>query len=87
MYVCLEMNEADMQINKLSNDNYFVGVSKNIINGSIVFGGLLAVFAPLLYLFLAFISFDDPLLEEQRRWCEQYHPTLSYSDCSIKAGW
>ena len=76
-----------MQINKLSNDNYFVAVIKNIIKGSMVFGGLLAVLAPLLYVFLGFFSFDDPLLEEQRIWCEQYHPTLSFSECSAEAGW
>ena len=85
MYVCLEMNEADMQINKLSNDNYFVDVSKNIIKGSILFGGLSLIFGVAIIAALFFI--DDPVIKEQETWCEQYHPTLSFSECSKEAGW
>lgn len=67
--------------------NYFVDVGKNTIKGFMVFGGLLIVLAPFFFFFAAFFSFDDPLLEEQRIWCEQYHPTLSFSECSEEAGW
>lgn len=74
-----------MLINESLKSSYFVEVGMNIIKGFMVFGGLFVVLAP--FCFAAFITFDDPLLAEQRRWCEQYHPTLSYSDCSVKAGW
>lgn len=74
-------------MNQKIKDSYLFSVGANTIKGFMVFGGLLIVLAPFFFFFAAFFSFDDPLLEEQRIWCEQYHPTLSFSECSKEAGW
>ena len=68
--------------------NYLVDVSKNIIKGFIVFGGLSAVFGALIIAVLFF--FDGPVgseTNEQLKWCEEYYPTLNFSNCSREAGW
>ena len=69
-------------------NNYFVDVSINIVNGFIVLG----VISPIFGVFLVGTLFliDGPLdahTKQQLKWCEQYHPTLSFSDCSLEAGW
>ena len=74
-------------MNQKIKDSYLFNVGANTIKGFMVFGGLLIALAPFFFFFAAFFSIDDPLLEEQRIWCEQYHPTLSFSECSTEAGW
>ena len=69
-------------------DNYLVDVTKNIIKGFIVFGGLSAVFGAFIITVLFFLN--GPMgseTNEQLKWCEGHHPTLNFSDCSLQAGW
>jgi hypothetical protein len=69
-------------------NNYFFDVTINIVKGFIVLGGLSAIFG--VFLVGALFLFDGPINEytkQQLEWCEQYHPTLSFSDCSGEAGW
>ena len=69
-------------------NHYFIDVSLNIVKGFIVLGGLSAFFG--VFLLGALFLFDGPgdaHKKPQLEWCEQYHPTLSFSDCSIEAGW
>jgi len=69
-------------------NNYFVDVGLNIVKGFIVLGGLSAIFG--VFLVGALFLIDGPLdahTKQQLEWCEQYHPELSFSDCSLEAGW
>ena len=75
-------------MNETLKNNYFVDVSINIVKGFIVLG----VIAPIFGVFLvgALFLIDGPLdahTKQQLEWCEQYHPELSFSDCSLEAGW
>ena len=75
-------------MNETLKNNYFVDVSINIVKGFIVLGGLSAIFG--VFLLGALFLIDGPLdahTKQQLEWCEQYHPTLSFSDCSAEAGW
>ena len=75
-------------MNETLKNNYFVDVSINIVKGFIVLGGLSAIFG--VFLLGALFLIDGPLdahTKQQLEWCEQYHPTLSFSDCSLEAGW
>lgn len=74
-----------MQISERVKGNYFLDVGFNVIKGLIVFGGLSLIFGIAIVAALFFI--DDPVINEQETWCEQYHPTLSFSECSAEAGW
>jgi len=68
--------------------HYLVEVSKNIIKGFIVFGGLCAVFGAFIIAVLFFL--DGPMgseTNEQLKWYEEHNPTLNFSDCSLQAGW
>ena len=69
-------------------NNYFVDVGLNFLKGLIV----LAVISPIFGVFIvgALFLIVGPLdahTKQQIEWCEQYHPTLSFSDCSAEAGW
>ena len=75
-------------MNEVLKNNYFVDVGLNIVKGFIVLGGLSAIFG--VFLLGALFLIDGPLdahTKQQLEWCEQYHPTLSFSDCSLEAGW
>ena len=75
-------------MNETLKNNYFVDVSINIVKGFIVLGGLSAIFG--VFLVGALFLFDGPIdayANQQLEWCEQYHPKLSFSDCSQEAGW
>ena len=75
-------------MNETLKNNYFVDVSINIVKGFIVLGGLSAIFG--VFLVGALFLLDGPVdahTKQQLEWCEQYHPTLSFSDCSLEAGW
>lgn len=75
-------------MNDALKNNYFVDMSLNIVKGFIVLGGLSAFFGA--FLLGALFFFDGPIdayKKQQLEWCEQYHPTLSFSDCSVEAGW
>lgn len=69
-------------------NNYFVDVSINIVKGFIVLGVISPIFG--VFLVGALFLIDGPLdahTKQQLEWCEQYHPKLSFSDCSLEAGW
>ena len=75
-------------MNETIKNNYFVDVGLNFVKGLIV----LAVISPIFGVFLVGVLFlfDGPIdahTKQQLEWCEQYHPTLSFSDCSAEAGW
>ena len=75
-------------MNDTLRNNYFVDVSMNIVKGFIVLGGLSTFFG--VFLVGALFLFDGPVdahTKQQLEWCEQYHPTLSFNDCSVEAGW
>ena len=75
-------------MNETIKNNYFVDVGLNIVKGFIVLGGLSAIFG--VFLVGALFLIDGPLdahTKQQLKWCEQYHPTLSFSDCSLEVGW
>ena len=75
-------------MNEALKNNYFVDVGLNFVKGLIVLCGLIAIFGVFIVGVLFF--FDGPVdthANEQLEWCEQYHPTLSFSDCSLEAGW
>ena len=77
-----------MQITIHLKDNYLVDVGFNIIKGLVIFGGLSAIFGT--FIIAALFFFDDPLgslAGEQHKWCEEHHPTLNFTACSLKAGW
>ena len=60
-------------------------MSASILLIPILFVGLSLIFGIAIVAALFFI--DDPVIKEQETWCEQYHPTLSFSECSAEAGW
>lgn len=75
-------------MNETIKNNYFVDVGLNFVKGLIV----LTVISPIFGAFIVGVLFliDGPLdahTKQQLEWCEQYHPTLSFSDCSVEAGW
>ena len=75
-------------MNETIKNNYFVDVGLNFVKGLIV----LAVISPIFGAFIVGVLFliDGPLdahTKQQLEWCEQYHPKLSFSDCSLEAGW
>ena len=75
-------------MNETIKNNYFVDVGLNIVKGFIVLGGLSAIFG--VFLVGALFLIDGPLdahTKQQLEWCEEYHPTLSFSECSAEAGW
>ena len=75
-------------INEARKNNYFVDVGLNIVKGYVVFGLLLAMIS--LILAIVFFLIDGPRdahTKQQQEWCEQYHPTLSFSECTLEAGW
>ena len=43
----------------------------------------------LIFGFVRFIIADEPLddTKEKTAWCEEYHPDLTFEECSIQAGW
>ena len=43
----------------------------------------------LIFGFVLFIIADGPLddTKEKTAWCEEYHPNLTFEECSIQAGW
>ena len=30
---------------------------------------------------------SDEETKERRKWCEEYHPSLTFEECSAEAGW
>ena len=75
-------------MNEALKNNYFVDVGLNIVKGFIVLGVISPIFG--VFLVGALFLIDGPLdahTKQQLEWCEQYHPTLSFSDCSLEAGW
>ena len=75
-------------MNETIKNNYFVDVGLNFVKGLIV----LAVISPIFGAFIvgALFLIDGPLdahTKQQLEWCEEYHPTLSFSECSAEAGW
>lgn len=75
-------------MNETHKNNYFVDVGLNFVKGSIV----LAVISPIFGVFIlgALFLIVGPLdahTKQQLKWCEEYHPTRSFSDCSVEAGW
>ena len=75
-------------MNNVVRKNYSTDVSINIVKGFFVLGSLSAIFG--VFLLGALFLFDgsiDATTKQQLEWCEQYQPTLSFSDCSIEAGW
>ena len=78
----------DLIMNETLKNNYFVDVCLNIVKGSIVLAVISSIFG--VFLVGALFLIDGPLdaqTKQQLVWCEQYHPTLSFSDCSSEAGW
>ena len=43
----------------------------------------------LIFGFVLFIIADEPLddTKEKTAWCKEYHPNLTYTECSAEAGW
>ena len=43
----------------------------------------------LIFGFVLFIIADEPLddTKEKTVWCEEYHPNLTFEECSEEAGW
>ena len=43
----------------------------------------------LIFGFVLFIIADEPLddTKEKTAWCKEYHPNLTYAECSAEAGW
>ena len=75
-------------MNEAVKNNYFVDVGLNIVKGSIVLAVISAIFG--VFLVGALFLIDGPLdahTKQQLEWCEEYHTTLSFSDCSAEAGW
>lgn len=75
------MNDTELK-------DYFVDVGLNILKGSAVAAGFSALFVA--FIMSIFFFFEGPPgseFYEQQRWCDKHHPTLSYSACSIEAGW
>ena len=55
-------------------------------------GNLFIVWIIILALIFGFVLFmiaDEPLddTKEKTAWCEEYHPNLTFEECSIQAGW
>ena len=75
-------------MNATLKNNYFFDVGLNIVKGFIVLGVISSIFGVFLVGALFFLDGPvDAYTMQQLEWCEQYHPTLSFSDCSIEAGW
>lgn len=75
-------------MNDTLKNNYILDVGVNMVKGFLVFGGLSTCLGILMLVALFF--FDGPInshTKQQKEWCERYHPTLSFSDCSVEAGW
>ena len=75
-------------MNETLKHNYFVDVGLNIVKGFIVLGVISPIFG--VFLVGALFLINGPLdahTKQQLEWCEEYHPTLSFSDCSAVAGW
>lgn len=67
---------------------YFADVGLNILKGATV----AAVFSIFFVAFIMSIFFliEGPVgseTNEKMEWCEEYHPTVSFSVCSREAGW
>ena len=75
-------------MNETLKHNYFVDVGLNIVKGFIVLGVISSIFGVFLVGALFLINGPvDAHTKQQQEWCEEYHPTLSFSDCSVEAGW
>ena len=51
---------------------------------------ILVITLAILGVMLLFITTEDPHaeeLQEQAKWCAEYHPNLTASECSDDAGW
>ena len=49
---------------------------------------ILACFMVFLVLLVVLLdSVPDEEAQERLTWCEEYHPNLSYQECSTEAGW
>ena len=54
---------------------------------SFILTGLLSVFIILYFLFGGLFITDDGGPDSHSEWCEEYHPKLTFSECSDMAGW
>lgn len=70
---------------KFFSDNYFIAVTGNIFKGALLFGGISLLFA--IFILSALFLFDDPRTKEQKQWCAEFYPDLTFEECSVEAGW
>jgi hypothetical protein len=67
---------------------YFADVGLNIVKGSAVATGFSVIFvAFIMSVFFILEGTVSPETNEQMKWCKEHHPTLSFSACSVEAGW
>lgn len=72
-------------MSKFFPDNYFVAVTGNIFKDALLFGGISGLFA--LFILSALFFFEDPHSKEQKKWCAEFYPDLTFEECSVEAGW
>jgi hypothetical protein len=70
---------------KFFSDNYFFAVTGNILKGTVLFGGISLLFA--IFILSALFFFEDPQSKEQKKWCAEFYPDLTFEECSVEAGW
>ena len=47
----------------------------------------MACFSVLVVLLTVFMEAPDEETKDRHKWCDEYHPDLTFEECSREAGW
>jgi hypothetical protein len=61
------------------------GAALSLVKGALIFGGISLLFA--IFILSALFFFEDPQSKEQKKWCAEFYPDLTFEECSVEAGW